>query len=203
MLNTKRANLQDRKLVLRVFSHNPTISRPDFVYLYSPRPPNQMLQIFESWGGELSPYDFSMYSLPYLSQIATRVKSALQTQLLPIVPLCIFSKGTWHALPTLSNLSYDVISLDWTIDPEHAKQVTGGRVTLQGNMDPSVLYGSEETIKENVRRMIEAFGSNRKYIVNLGHGILPTVDPENVRIFLEHVHEVGREVAKRGQATSR
>ncbi|CAG8563173.1 8829_t:CDS:2 [Paraglomus occultum] len=159
----------------------------------------QMLQIFESWGGELSPQDFSTYSLSYLTQISTRVKSTLRTQSLPIVPMTIFCKGSWYALPTLANLSYDVISLDWTIDPAHAKQATGGGVTLQGNMDPSILYGTEEKIRKTVTEMIEAFGSNKRYIVNLGHGILPTVDPENVKIFLECVHEVGREVARREQ----
>ncbi|CAG8667027.1 2852_t:CDS:2 [Cetraspora pellucida] len=154
----------------------------------------QMVQVFESWGGELSPYDFNIFSLPYITQIADKVKAQLKQEGMESVPMTIFCKGSWYALESLSNIGYDTISLDWTIDPAHAKAITKGRVTLQGNMDPNVLYGDHEEIRITVRRMLEAFGTGEKYIVNLGHGILPTVDPENAKVFLETVHKVGLEL---------
>ncbi|CAG8492474.1 2584_t:CDS:2 [Racocetra fulgida] len=148
----------------------------------------------QSWGGELSPYDFNIFSLPYLTQIADKVKTQLKQEGIETVPMIIFCKGSWYALESLSNIGYDTISLDWTIDPAYAKAITKGRVTLQGNMDPTVLYGSHEQIRTTVKRMLEAFGTDERYIVNLGHGILPTVDPENVKVFLETVHKVGLEL---------
>ncbi|CAG8574619.1 10601_t:CDS:2, partial [Cetraspora pellucida] len=154
----------------------------------------QMVQVFESWGGELSPYDFNIFSLPYITQIADKVKAQLKQEGMESVPMTIFCKGSWYALESLSNIGYDTVSLDWTIDPAHAKAITKGRVTLQGNMDPNVLYGNHEEIRITVRRMLEAFGTGEKYIVNLGHGILPTVDPENAKVFLETVHKVGLEL---------
>ncbi|CAI2163463.1 4061_t:CDS:2 [Funneliformis geosporum] len=153
-------------------------------------------EIFESWGGELSPHDFKTFSLPYISQIADSVKKQCRDDGIIPVPMTIFCKGSWYALESLSEIGYDTISLDWTIDPTYAKNVTKGRVTLQGNMDPCMLYGGDEAIRSTVRTMLEAFGTYEKYIVNLGHGILPTVDPEATRVFLETVHSVGLELNK-------
>lgn len=153
-----------------------------------------MIQVFESWGGELSPHDFKLFSLPYITEIADRVKKRLKDEELTPVPMTIFCKGSWYALESLSKIGYDTISLHWTVDPTYAKNITKRRVTLQGNMDPSVLYGGDEAIRSTVRTMLKAFGTNERYIVNLGHGILPTVDPEAVRIFLETVHSVGLEL---------
>ncbi|CAG8593392.1 15370_t:CDS:2 [Funneliformis mosseae] len=156
----------------------------------------QMVQVFESWGGELSPHDFKTFSLPYISQIADRVKNKFKDDGLIPVPMTIFCKGSWYALESLSDIGYDTISLDWTIDPAYAKSVTKGKVTLQGNMDPCMLYGGDEAIRSTVKTMLEAFGTHEKYIVNLGHGILPTVDPEATRVFLETVHSVGLDLTK-------
>ncbi|KAG9292021.1 hypothetical protein G9A89_017920 [Geosiphon pyriformis] len=156
----------------------------------------QMVQVFESWGGELSPQDFKTFSLPYLTQIARRVKERLINDNIPLVPMTIFAKGSWYGLESLSQSGYDTISLDWTVDPVYAKTITKGKVTLQGNMDPSVLYGGDDVIRETVRKMLTAFGTNERYIVNLGHGILPTVDPEATKVFLETVHKVGLELNK-------
>src|SRR6266498_453587 len=153
----------------------------------------QMVQVFESWGGELSPHDFKLFSLPYISQIADRVKSQLRDDGMTPVPMIIFCKGSWYALESLSEIGYDIISLDWTVDPVYAKSITKGKVILQGNMDPNMLYGDDKIIRSTVRTMLETFGTHEKYIVNLGHGILPGVDPETVRIFLETVHSVGLE----------
>lgn len=155
----------------------------------------QMLQVFDSWAGELSPRDFRMFSLPYIQQIAAKVKQQLAEQGLEQVPMTIFAKGAWFALEDLVDIGYEVVSLDWTIDPEYARKVTKGKVVLQGNMDPSVLYGGENAIRETATRMVKDFGG-QGHIGNLGHGVLPTVDPEALRVYLETVQNVSSEMNK-------
>ena len=141
----------------------------------------------------MGPHDFDLFSLPYLAQIVKRVKAELGHE--HAVPMIVFAKGSWYALDKLSEIGYDTVSLDWTHDPAQAKLVTKGRVTLQGNMDPNVLYGGDEAIVSTVERMIRGFGSTERYIANLGHGILPTVPVEAMELFLKTVHRVGLEVA--------
>jgi len=153
----------------------------------------QMLQVFDSWGGELGPTDFEEFSRPYLQQIVTRVKAQLGPEV--AVPMIIFAKGSWYALESLSNSGYDVVSVDWTFDPAHAKAITQGRVTLQGNLDPNVLLGGDRAIVAETEKMVRAFGSSGRYIANLGHGILPGVPVDAMGLFLKTVHRVGREVA--------
>ncbi|KAF7730987.1 Uroporphyrinogen decarboxylase in heme biosynthesis [Apophysomyces ossiformis] len=156
----------------------------------------QMLQVFDSWAGELSPHDFRKYSLPYIQQISSKVKQQLKESGLEVVPMTIFAKGAWYALNDLTGIDYDVVSLDWTIDPAYAREVTKDQVVLQGNMDPSVLYGGYDAIRETATRMVHAFGKDGKHIANLGHGILPTVDPEALRVYLETIHKVSAEIRK-------
>ncbi|KAF9183345.1 Uroporphyrinogen decarboxylase in heme biosynthesis [Haplosporangium sp. Z 767] len=158
----------------------------------------QMLQVFESWGGELGPHDFELFSLPYLAQIATRVKAKLGKD--EAVPMTVFAKGSWYALDKLSVIGYEAVSLDWTHTPESAKAITKGRVTLQGNMDPNVLLGGDEAIVAAVERMVRGFGSSERYIANLGHGILPSVPVDAMELFLKTVHRVGLEVAAETKA---
>ncbi|KAK3847895.1 MAG: uroporphyrinogen decarboxylase [Linnemannia gamsii] len=158
----------------------------------------QLLQIFESWAGELAPIEFEKFSLPYLIQIARRVKAELGPD--RAVPMIVFAKGAWFALDKLSEpgSGFDVVSLDWSHTPQGAKAVTKGRVTLQGNLDPTVLLGGENAIVEATERMVRGFfgGSRRGYIANLGHGVLPDVSVDAMEVFLKTVHRVGREVAK-------
>lgn len=152
----------------------------------------QMLQIFESWGGELSADDFEIFSLPYLKEIAERVPLRLKELGLEKVPMTVFAKGSWYALDQLCDSGYDCVSLDWLYRPEDAVKVNKNRVTLQGNLDPCVMYGSRETITKEVERMIKGFGGGKKhYIVNFGHGTHPFMEPEQIRHFLEEVHRVG------------
>ncbi|KAF8939547.1 Uroporphyrinogen decarboxylase in heme biosynthesis [Dissophora ornata] len=157
----------------------------------------QMLQVFDSWSGELSPRDFENFALPYLAQIAGRVKAELGSE--KAVPMTVFAKGAWYALDALSTIGYDTVSLDWTQSPEFARAITKGRVTMQGNLDPNVLLGGEEAIVEETERMVRAFyGSDKstRYIANLGHGILQTVPVEAMEVFLKTVHRVSREIVQ-------
>ncbi|EWC48067.1 uroporphyrinogen decarboxylase [Drechslerella stenobrocha 248] len=154
----------------------------------------QLIQIFDSWAGELSPSDFKIFSLPYLRQISKRLPEAIQARGHQPVPMTVFAKGAWHALDDLCDSGYNVVGLDWTHDPADAAAIAKGRATLQGNMDPGALYGGREAITREVERMIKGFGGGKQgYIVNLGHGITPSVDPEDMKWFLEEVKRVGSE----------
>ncbi|RPB00857.1 uroporphyrinogen decarboxylase [Choiromyces venosus 120613-1] len=147
----------------------------------------QMLQVFDSWAGELSPHDFRTFALPYIRQIAARVPERIrELGGGEPVPMTIFAKGAWYALDELCDSGYQVVGLDWTHDPAAAMEIANGRVTLQGNMDPNVLYGGREAITSAVERIAKGFGGGKKgWIVNLGHGITPLVDPDDLKWFFE------------------
>jgi len=142
----------------------------------------QMLQVFDSWAGLLGAQQFRTFILPYLSQIADRVKDAH-----PDVPLVVFAKNAHYALEDLADTAYDVISLDWTMDPKAARLLVGDRVVLQGNLDPCALYAVPDAIRREVQHMLASFGPQR-HIANLGHGMHPTHDPEHARVFIDAVH---------------
>jgi uroporphyrinogen decarboxylase len=143
----------------------------------------QLLQVFDSWAGLLSPQGFRTFGLPYLEDIAARVKSAC-----PDVPLIVFAKGAHYALDALAATDYDVIALDWTMDPQAARRTVGERAVLQGNLDPCALYAAPEVIRRRVQDMLAAFGPHG-HIANMGHGMHPTHDPDHVAVFVDAVHE--------------
>mmetsp|Transcript_4143 Transcript_4143/g.5605 ORF Transcript_4143/g.5605 Transcript_4143/m.5605 type:complete len:442 (+) Transcript_4143:46-1371(+) len=158
----------------------------------------QMVQVFDSWAGELTPELFAEFSTPYLKDVATRVKQQLKEQGLPQVPVSVFPKGaSGHALPDLSNSDYDVISLDEGIRPSIARQQAPNKV-LQGNLDPAVLYLPKDVIKAETRKMVDNFGTN-KYIANLGYAVDKSMDPELVGAFVEELHDYSE--AKNGLTT--
>lgn len=150
--------------------------------------------VFESWAGELGPTSFKSFSEPYLSHISTRLPQRLAELSLPRVPMTVFPKGASHALDSACNLGYDVVGIDWLHSPTTAVSIRGTRpVVLQGNADPGVLYGTREAITAAVEEMVDGFwkGSGGKgWIANLGHGITPGVDPENLKHFFEEVHRL-------------
>ncbi len=141
----------------------------------------QLVQVFDSWAGLLAPEAFEAFALPYLRQIAQEVGAAR-----PGVPRIVFARGAHYALDALAAAGYDVVSLDWTMDPRRARQRVGQGVALQGNLDPCVLYADPPTIRAEVRRMLAAFGPTG-HVANLGHGLHPTHDPEHVRAFIDAV----------------
>lgn len=154
----------------------------------------QMLQVFDSWAGELGPKEYQEFSLPYLRQISEKLPGRLAQKGLENVPITVFAKGAWHALDALCDSGYNTVSLDWLYDPVEARKVSNGRVTLQGNLDPGVIYGTKDTITKKVEEMIQAFnGGKQHYIINFGHGTHPGMDPENVRWFLQECHRVGKQ----------
>lgn len=144
-----------------------------------------IVQVFDSWAGALSPADFKTYAQPYLVQIADALKDD--------APVILFPKGTWYALKDLSKTSAAGLGLDWCIEPEMARQLTDNRITLQGNFDPSKLLAPIPEIKKAVKEMIDGFGTQR-YIANLGHGIMPNVPVDHAKAFVEAVKEYNCEL---------
>lgn len=138
------------------------------------------VQIFDSWGGMLSPADYTEFSWQYLQQIVTALK--------PEAPVIVFGKGCWFALDTMAQSGAAALGVDWTCSPDLARKFSGGQITLQGNFDPSRLLSPPETIRKMVHEMIRAFGKDR-YIVNLGHGILPNIPVSHAGAFIQAVKE--------------
>jgi uroporphyrinogen decarboxylase len=131
----------------------------------------QIIQVFDSWAAELSPSSFQEFSLPYLRQISQRLPKRLDELRLSQIPMVVFAKGAWYALDDLCDSGYQVVGLDWLHDPAQAVAVANGRVVLQGNADPGVLYGGHKAITTVVEEMVRGFGGGRQgWIANLGHG---------------------------------
>lgn len=136
------------------------------------------VQLFDSWGGLLSPDDYQQFSWPYLQQIVERLKSETQ--------VIVFGKGCWFALKEMSLSGAAALGVDWTCSARNARYLSGGQITLQGNFDPARLLSPIPEIQLGVKTMIDAFGKDR-YIVNLGHGILPNVPVDHARAFINAV----------------
>ncbi|KAF8138666.1 Uroporphyrinogen decarboxylase [Boletus edulis] len=148
----------------------------------------QLLQVFDSNGGDLSPHDFAQFSLPYVTQIVDGVRQQLEERGLGRVPMILFAKGASPALAATAN--YDTVGLDWTVDPRDSSIPRD--VALQGNLDPAVLYGGRGAIEREVKRMCAEFRVARPttgWIANLGHGITPGVDPDDLEWFFQCVHK--------------
>jgi hypothetical protein len=133
-----------------------------------------MIQVFDSWAGELSPTSFKTFALPYLNHIADNLPARLESKGLKPVPMTVFAKGAWYALSDLCDTNYNTIGLDWLHAPAEAYRVAQAKgKVLQGNADPGVLYGSKESITKVVEEMVAGFsGGKQGWIANLGHGTL-------------------------------
>ena len=151
----------------------------------------QLVQIFESHLGYLTPELFQKFSLPFLKQIVQQVRSGLRTENIDQVPIIFYGKDGGHfAIEHLANGEnyFDVISIDWTMQPSFARRLVGEDVTLQGNLDPCALYSDATKLDQLVKEMIDKFGGE-KHIANLGHGIYPDMDPDLVKVFVDAVHK--------------
>ena len=138
------------------------------------------VQLFDSWGGLLSPEDYNIFSWPYLQQIVSALKDD--------IPVIVFGKGCWFALHDMAKSGASALGVDWTCSARNARYLSGGQITLQGNFDPSRLLSPIPTIKSEVKKMIDGFGKDR-YIVNLGHGILPNIPVDHAQAFVDAVKE--------------
>ena len=138
------------------------------------------VQIFDSWGGLLSPHDFETISLQYIRQIVAALKDE--------VPVIVFAKGAWHSLDAMTATGAAGLGIDWCITPQLARQFAGSTISLQGNFDPAKLLSPIPVIQKEVKEMLQAFGPGR-HVANLGHGILPNVPVDHARAFVDTVKE--------------
>lgn len=150
----------------------------------------QAVQIFDTWGGVLSTPAYREFSLAYMKKIAQGLTRESEGRKVPVI---LFTKNGGLWLEEIADAGSDCVGLDWTIDIGAARARIGSKVSLQGNMDPSILYASAQSIRAEVDRILRDFGPGNGHVFNLGHGITPDVDPANVAVFIESVHELSQQ----------
>lgn len=143
----------------------------------------QAIMIFDTWGGLLTTAAYQEFSLDYMAEIVTNLNRQS-------VPIILFTKGGSLWLEKIALSGCDAIGLDWTIDIGLARKRLNNKVALQGNMDPAVLFASPERIRQDVRNILQSYGSGSGHVFNLGHGVSQFTSPENVKIFVDAVHEL-------------
>lgn len=149
----------------------------------------QALMLFDTWGGLLTPSAYREFSLHYMAQIIAGLQREVDGQYLPVI---LFTKGGGAWLEDMAASGCDALGVDWHTDLGAARQRVGARVALQGNLDPAALYAPATRLRELVAETLGAFGSAPGHIFNLGHGVQPGVDPEQVRILVDAVHELSQ-----------
>ncbi|MFU2510794.1 uroporphyrinogen decarboxylase [Pseudoalteromonas sp. ASV78] len=153
----------------------------------------QSLMIFDSWGGVLSPRDYNEFSLQYMHKIVDGLIREYDGRK---VPVTLFTKNGGQWIEAIAATGCDAVGLDWTINIGDAKRRVGDKVALQGNMDPSMLHGTPDRIRQEVATILADFGTGNGHVFNLGHGITPDVDPENAGVFINAVHELSAQYHK-------
>ncbi len=146
----------------------------------------QAVMLFDTWGGALSADDYQEFSLRYAQQIQASLTREVDGQ---VVPAILFTKGGGLWLESMANTGYDALGLDWQTDISLARQRVGAKVALQGNMDPVTLYAQPDIITQKVRTVLEKYGHGSGHVFNLGHGILPDINPEHVKAMVDAVHQ--------------
>jgi uroporphyrinogen decarboxylase len=136
-----------------------------------------MVQLFDSWAGILSPAQYTEFGTKYVSKICDAINE---------VPITVFAKGAYFAREEMGKLNCNTIGLDWNMNVTESRKLIGNNKTLQGNLDPCVLYADFKTIEQETIKMLEEFGSS-KHIANLGHGVYPDTDVEKVKCFIDTV----------------
>ncbi|MBD9359855.1 uroporphyrinogen decarboxylase [Methylomonas fluvii] len=145
------------------------------------------VMVFDTWGGMLSHDDYLEFSLRYAQQVRELLNTRRDGQQIPTI---LFTKGGGLWLETMADTGYDALGLDWQTDIGQARARVGDRVALQGNMDPITLYAQPEVIREKVGKVLEGFGNGSGHVFNLGHGILPDINPDHVKAMVDAVREL-------------
>jgi len=153
----------------------------------------QAVQIFDTWGGVLTPRDYQEFSLRYMHKIVDGLKRENEGRKVPVI---LFTKGGGQWLEKMTATGADALGLDWTTDIDEARARVGDQVALQGNMDPSILYAKPERIREEVATILAKYGKGTGHIFNLGHGIHPEVNPEHAGAFINAVVELSPQYHK-------
>ncbi len=141
-----------------------------------------VVQIFDSWSGILGPSEYVEFGMKYVRRICDAINE---------VPVTVFAKGAYYAREEMGTLNCQTIGLDWNMDIAESRKLIGMEKTLQGNLDPCVLFADYKTIEEKTKNMLNSFG-NQRHIANLGHGVYPDTDPEKVKCFIDTVKGFAR-----------
>ena len=144
----------------------------------------QAVMLFDTWGGVLAHPDYAEFSLAYSRQVLHALHSQRDGRRIPRI---LFTKGGNPWLAAMMASGADAIGLDWTTDPAHARKLSGGKVALQGNLDPVALFAPADAIRTAVRKVLDAFGPQPGHVFNLGHGIQPNTPVDSVAALVEEV----------------
>jgi uroporphyrinogen decarboxylase len=144
----------------------------------------QAVMLFDTWGGVLTPAQYQEFSLHYMAQIVDALTRQSEGRRVPSI---VFTKGGGAWLDKIAAIGCDAVGVDWTTDLSVAREAVGGRVALQGNLDPAALFAPADTLRGETLRVLQSFGPGAGHVFNLGHGITPEVDPERVAVLVETV----------------
>ena len=151
----------------------------------------QAVMIFDTWGGSLSDAAYETFSLAYMRQVLAGLNRVVDGVQIPVI---LFTKGGGNWLEQMADTGADALGLDWTCNIAAARASVGDKVALQGNLDPSVLFGSEATIRAEARRILDAYGPHAGHVFNLGHGISQFTSPDAVKILVDEVHTYSKDI---------
>lgn len=149
----------------------------------------QAVMVFDTWGGMLSHAAYREFSLSYMRQI---MDGLVRTRDGEVVPRIVFTKGGGLWLEAMADIGADALGLDWSVDLGDARRRVGARVSLQGNLDPSVLFAPPEVVRAEAGKVLQSYGKGSGHVFNLGHGVSQFTPPEHVAALVDAVHELSR-----------
>jgi uroporphyrinogen decarboxylase len=149
----------------------------------------QAVMIFDTWGGALADGVFQRFSLDYIARVVAALQREHDGERVPVIT---FTKGGGQWLEAIAASGVDAVGLDWTVNLAAARERVGGRVALQGNLDPSVLFAPPDAIRAEARRVLDAYGDHPGHVFNLGHGISQFTSPDSVAALVDEVHRYSR-----------
>lgn len=141
------------------------------------------VQLFDTWGGILAPAEFEAFARPYVVRLLEMLRDLG-------VPTIYFVLDGWHLIDLARTAGSTALGVDWRVPLEAVREKVGPDRVLQGNLDPGLLYGSEDALRRHVGDVIRGGGAH--HVFNLGHGIWPDADPKRVGLLVDLVHELGR-----------
>ena len=146
----------------------------------------QAVMLFDTWGGVLTPAQYEEFSLHYMAEIVDSLTRKAEGRRVPNI---VFTKGGGAWIKKIAAIGCDAVGIDWTTDLHEARQAVGGRVALQGNLDPAALFSAPDVLRAETRRVLASYGDGTGHVFNLGHGITPDVDPDRVAVLVDTVRE--------------
>jgi len=147
----------------------------------------QAIMVFDTWGAALEPDDYRRFSLASMQKIVDGLTRENEGRRVPVI---LFTKGAGPLLADMVGTGCDGLGVDWTTDLATAREYVEDKVALQGNLDPATLREPPETIRQGVADTLASYGNGPGHVFNLGHGITPDIDPDNLGVLVDAVHEL-------------